>query len=229
MATGGPPKSYPKVLNPSMSTLGAGRGIGRGVAAGRGDAKQPSNPGVWHQNAVLRSAIQQGDESMAQHLVKHSKNQKQYIPGLPGQDKPTTLDMIGPADPFLNPSRAPKEVPPELIEEYVKDTKNAVCAINEYCAMTKLKCDFREVRVQKASILAKFAFVCSINDRDFPQGVGKTKKEAKTDSAKVAFDSLLGLNGDKKSGNKVYTHFVTKLLTLNMGHNLIFLIWNEPH
>ena len=43
---------------------------------------------------------------------------------------------------------------------------------------------------------------CAINERDFPQGVGKMKKEAKTDVAKIAFNSILEVEEEEICGEK---------------------------
>ena len=61
---------------------------------------------------------------------------------------------------------------------------------------------FREAPVDKPSIIAKFACVCSVNQRDFPQGIGKTKKDAKTEAARNAFMIMLGINDDAQEEGK---------------------------
>ena len=53
------------------------------------------------------------------------------------------------------------------------------------------------------SIIAKFACVCSVNTRDFPQGTGKTKKDAKTEAARKAFMIMLGINDDAQQEGTV--------------------------
>ncbi len=40
---------------------------------------------------------------------------------------------------------------------------------------------------------AKFGCICEVNQQPFPQGVGRTKKEAKTEAARHAFSMLLGI------------------------------------
>ena len=68
-----------------------------------------------------------------------------------------------------------------------------------------LVCDsrFREAPVEIPSIIAKFACVCSINNRDFPQGTGKTKKDAKTEAARNAFMIMLGIDDDAQGEGAV--------------------------
>jgi len=43
------------------------------------------------------------------------------------------------------------------------------------------------------SLIGRFACVCTVDDQEFPQGSGRTKKEAKTEAARNAFMALLGL------------------------------------
>lgn len=42
--------------------------------------------------------------------------------------------------------------------------------------------------------LSRFACVCSVEEQTYPQGQGRTKKEAKTNAAKIAFRMILGLD-----------------------------------
>lgn len=87
-------------------------------------------------------------------------------------------------------------VPAELIETFLGGTKHPVSALMEYAAMLRLTPTFHEVAVEQYSFTAKFASECRIGTTHYPQGVGKTKKEAKTNAAKVAFTKLLGLDED---------------------------------
>ena len=67
---------------------------------------------------------------------------------------------------------------------------------------------FREAPVENPSIIAKFAIVCSVNTRDFPQGTGKTKKDAKTEAARNAFMIMLGIDNDaQEEGTKYAIEF----------------------
>lgn len=51
-------------------------------------------------------------------------------------------------------------------------------------------------------IVVRFACVCSVDGEAYPQGQGKTKKEAKTNAAKEAFQSILGLGEIDDDGGK---------------------------
>jgi len=72
----------------------------------------------------------------------------------------------------------------------------------EYAATMKLPVEFRETCVEMApgvsTLLAQFANVCTLDGHVYPQGVGRTKKDAKTNAAKVAFSIVLGLREDDR-------------------------------
>ena len=56
----------------------------------------------------------------------------------------------------------------------------------------KVTVDFREVPVADVSAgYCAFACECEIDGKTFRQGVGKTKKEAKTNAARIAMDEVL--------------------------------------
>ena len=59
--------------------------------------------------------------------------------------------------------------------------------------MRRLKTEFKEVPIKEYSLINKFANQCIIDGKPYPQGVGKTKKDAKTDAAKNAFRIILGM------------------------------------
>ena len=64
--------------------------------------------------------------------------------------------------------------------------------------MRRLKTEFKEVPLREYSLINKFANQCMIDGKPYPQGVGKTKKDAKTDAAKNAFRILLGMAEDEQ-------------------------------
>lgn len=39
-----------------------------------------------------------------------------------------------------------------------------------------------------------FAYVCNVDGKEYPQGIGSTKKEAKANSARIAFNIILGFD-----------------------------------
>ena len=121
-----------------------------------------------------------------------SKAQQKYIPGLNQR----------PVDEPVEMKPKPKKVSPALIQGFMDGSKNAVSALMEYAATMKLPVEFRETCVEMApgvsTLLAQFANVCTLDGHVYPQGVGRTKKDAKTNAAKVAFSIVLGLREDDR-------------------------------
>lgn len=58
--------------------------------------------------------------------------------------------------------------------------------------MQRLTISFAEVPLKSYSLVNKFAMECTVDGITYPQGKGKTKKESKTDAAKIAFKIILG-------------------------------------
>ncbi len=121
-----------------------------------------------------------------------------YIPGLNQASDP------GVASPKIYKSKSdiPKQVPKDLVVGFLNGSKHPVSALMEYAAMVKLVVTFHEANVENPSIIAKFACVCAVNGKQFPQGNGKTKKDAKTVAAKIAFTALLGVEEDDVDDDK---------------------------
>ncbi|XP_067684217.1 adenosine deaminase domain-containing protein 1-like isoform X2 [Haliotis asinina] len=134
-----------------------------------------------------------------------------YIPGLTARP-PQSVVTASHSQVSL-----PKVVPKELVEAFLNGTKHPVSALMEYASMLRLTLTFQEVAVEQYSFTAKFANECCIGTTRYPQGVGKTKKEAKTNAAKIAFTMLLGLDEDdvddnSGSGTVVYDAMGRKLV-----------------
>jgi len=77
----------------------------------------------------------------------------------------------------------------------------------EYSSILKVKVECREVSVadRQAGQLA-FACECEVAGKKYPQGVGNTKKKAKTAAARMAMDMILqqGLNVSGKQSHVLY-------------------------
>lgn len=108
-----------------------------------------------------------------------------YIPGLTNPPPPPP-----PINDSADDGLKVKDIPEELIRAFRNETKHPVSAVMEYAAIAKLDVKFEEAIVEQPSIQRVFAIVCRINGRQFPQGAGKTKKDAKTEAAKIAFQML---------------------------------------
>ena len=160
-----------------------------------------SAPKVLGQNAevqdnkqsVFKLAYENAYQPHRDYKAVEQRQQK-YIPGLNQPD--ASVHVVRPAEPVRPKKDLPKEVPPDLIRDFMNGEKNPISALHEYCALTKFKIEFAEVAVDVPTFSAKFAFECRINNQPFKQGVGKRKKEAKTEAAKIAFTTILGIEDD---------------------------------
>ena len=66
-------------------------------------------------------------------------------------------------------------------------------ALNEFCALQRRRLEIKEVGVSLPTLAVSFASQCFVDGEEFPQGVGKTKKESKINAAHIALSILLGL------------------------------------
>ncbi|XP_071789536.1 uncharacterized protein [Asterias amurensis] len=101
----------------------------------------------------------------------------------------------------LNPiiaKGAPKKVDPALVEEFMLGMKNPVMALNEFCQKQRLSIKFQEEAACSSGsfVNLKFGSVAIVDGVRHAQGTGRTKKEAKSDAAKNALSSVLGLTPD---------------------------------
>jgi double-stranded RNA-specific adenosine deaminase len=174
-----------------ISSLASGRG--RVPGAGRGLA-----PTVDDRTAkVIREAIVSAVELRNAETPLHQYQEQQqvlkgYIPGLhrPGENYPEL--------PAPRPNNIqPKQLPDSFVEDYKSGAKNPISAVFEYGAILKLKVDFREVTVTNLSAgHCAFACECQIGTKTYPQGVGNTKKMAKTEAARIAINTILAYGYD---------------------------------
>lgn len=162
------PVTLPKCMddrNKQLAKVGVGRG--RGLL---GATVQQNLPGV-PTNSLVSSAP--------------ARPQQRYIPGL---NTPPHAAPAGPVSPGSD-EVLPK-IPPELVTQYKHEEKNPISCLMEYGAVTKVKVSFQECSVDGYSG-DKFANVCIVNGRQFPQGEGRTKKLAKTMAAKLALHFII--------------------------------------
>jgi hypothetical protein len=64
-----------------------------------------------------------------------------------------------------------------------------------------------------------FAYVCNVDGKEYRQGLGATKKEAKTNAAKNAFNIILGFDEEEEVDNvdgKISFKFENCMLTFTM-------------
>jgi len=82
-----------------------------------------------------------------------------------------------------------KRIGTDIVEDLLRGKKNPVQCLNEYCSMTKKSIDFVETGSGY-----RYANYATIDNVQFPQGTGRSKKEAKIAGARRAFAALLDLD-----------------------------------
>ncbi|OWF55331.1 adenosine deaminase domain-containing protein 1-like [Mizuhopecten yessoensis] len=138
------------------------------------------------------------------------KAQQKYIPGLTSRpdDQPLPPGAL---------QNAPKEIPQELIESFKNGSKQAVMAVHEFCTLKRWPLSFKEVASDVQSFGTQFAMTCTVNGKEYPQGSARTKKDAKSNAAKIALSIILGVYDDVVEGsddeNVVYDSMGRKLCT----------------
>lgn len=137
--------------------------------------------------------------------------QQKYIPGL------TARPDDHPLPPGATQELTVKEIPPELIESFKNGSKQPVMAVHEYCALKRWPLSFKEVASDIQSFGTQFAQTCSVNGKEYPQGSGRTKKDAKSNAAKIALSIILGIYEDvvedSDDENVMYDSMGRKLCT----------------
>lgn len=132
-----------------------------------------------------------------------------YIPGL--NQRPVT-----PPSESIAASKIPKEIPRELIDNFRNGSKQPISALNEFCSLKRLVVSYREDAVLTYTFKQTFAYVCNVDGKEYPQGIGSTKKEAKANSARIAFNIILGFDKeevDEDDGSVMFDAMGRKLLT----------------
>ena len=171
------PRTAPRCLPAEhRDLLLAAQGVGRGRAL---QQRMAGGDGVGAQTPLQRA--QQTLHSYEQPAAPR------YVPGL--HPPPSLDEMAAAAD-------ATRSVPTELLEGFIDGSKNPVSAVMEYCSIIGVPPVFSEVSVKVPGITFRFGSQCQIGDAVYPQGSGKTKKEAKSNAAQVAFNMILGLQKD---------------------------------
>lgn len=76
--------------------------------------------------------------------------------------------------------------------------------IHEYGSILKIPVDFTEVAVKNKPVFsAAFACECKVGNKTYYQGVGKTKKDAKKEAARIAFEAILQSYDDDNCGEQI--------------------------
>ncbi|KAI6069517.1 Adenosine deaminase domain-containing protein 1 [Aix galericulata] len=117
------------------------------------------------------------------------------------------------------PSELPsKEVLAEFIETYKQGKINPVSALHQFAHMHRVKLELKETSAPGNVISLYFAFCAVLSGVCYKIGLGKNKKEAKFNAAKLALDEILELEysgavtSDKSEGRRlIYQKFSAML------------------
>jgi len=110
------------------------------------------------------------------------------------QDTSSVADTLEePAQTIINPSL---RIPQRLLEEYNKGIKNSISLVQEYCQLHKLVVNYNDVSSNQQSC-DQFTYTCIINGQPYPEGKGRSKKDAKAQAARLAFDALIFQTSDE--------------------------------
>ncbi|XP_006015696.1 adenosine deaminase domain-containing protein 1 isoform X2 [Alligator sinensis] len=97
------------------------------------------------------------------------------------------------AQPAPNTLLPPKKIPKEFIVKYKRGEINPVSALHQFAQMQRVQLDLKET-VATGNILGSyFAFCAVIDGVQYKTGLGQSKKESKSNAAKLALDELLQL------------------------------------
>jgi len=150
----------------------------------------------------------QKETTFYQAAVQHADREEcnlfqRYTPGLhrPGDNYPLLPERRKPT------STKARSIPKNLLHGYINCTKNPISAITEYGQIYKLKIGFKEVAVPDDAPGGQFAYQCTVDGKPYPIGLGRTKKEAKTESAIEAFEILITVNNDPEVNNPIVEDF----------------------
>ncbi|XP_007116134.2 adenosine deaminase domain-containing protein 1 [Physeter macrocephalus] len=93
-----------------------------------------------------------------------------------------------------NPLLPPKKIPKEFIMKYKHGEINPVSALHQFAQMQRVQLDLKET-VTTGNVMAPyFAFCAVVDGIQYKTGLGQSKKESRSNAAKLALDELLQLD-----------------------------------
>ncbi|XP_071504085.1 uncharacterized protein [Diadema antillarum] len=109
-----------------------------------------------------------------------------------------TASPDGGVNPIIAKAK-PKDIPRELVKEFMSGKKNPVMAFNEFCQLQRLTLTFEEVAPEGTGgiITCNYAMVAIVDGQRFPQGKGRTKKDAKAAASRIAMRTFLGMEDEE--------------------------------
>ncbi|KAM9477823.1 interferon-induced, double-stranded RNA-activated protein kinase [Clarias gariepinus] len=106
------------------------------------------------------------------------------------QEKEQDLDDNASGEESLNKSLPNSRPSTPGNTESTRSSENFIGLLNHYCQKCKLVYDFKSVAQKGPAHDPEFAFKVVINNSEFPEGRGKTAKEAKQKAAQLAWSEL---------------------------------------
>ncbi|KFW00662.1 Adenosine deaminase domain-containing protein 1, partial [Eurypyga helias] len=91
----------------------------------------------------------------------------------------------------------------ELIARYKQGVINSVSALHQFAQMHRVQLELKEIAVAGNMIRPYFAFCAVVDGVSYKTGMGKTKKESKSNAAKLALDELLALEHTKSKASEI--------------------------
>ncbi|KAF5896602.1 interferon-induced, double-stranded RNA-activated protein kinase, partial [Clarias magur] len=107
-----------------------------------------------------------------------------------GQEKEQVLDENASGEESLNQSFSNSRPSTPADPESTTSSENFIGLLNHYCQKFKLVYDFKSVEQKGPAHDLEFAYTVVINKKEFPEGRGKTTKEAKQKAAQLALSEL---------------------------------------
>uniref|UniRef100_A0A7M4E9J1 Adenosine deaminase domain-containing protein 1 n=1 Tax=Crocodylus porosus TaxID=8502 RepID=A0A7M4E9J1_CROPO len=116
-----------------------------------------------------------------------------WAPAEPEASLASRVTPLTGAQPAPNTSLPPKKIPKEFIVKYKRGEINPVSALHQFAQMQRVQLDLKETVVTGNILGSYFAFCAVIDGVQYKTGLGQSKKESKSNAAKLALDELLQL------------------------------------
>ncbi|NWW87807.1 ADAD1 protein, partial [Rhynochetos jubatus] len=100
------------------------------------------------------------------------------------------------------PALPPKDCLGEFIARYEQGVINPVSALHHFAQMHCVQLELKETAVAGNMIRPYFAFCAVVDGVSYKTGLGNTKKESKSNAAKLALDELLALGHTRSKASE---------------------------
>lgn len=152
----------------------------------------------WFQSSRVPSFAQM----LKKNLPIQSSTQTVTLPTLSNMASKVTQVTGNFPEPLLskrlssisNPVLPPKKIPKEFIMKYKRGEINPVSALHQFAQMQRVQLDLKET-VTTGNVMGQyFAFCAVVDGVQYKTGLGRNKKESRSNAAKLALDELLQLD-----------------------------------